>query len=1270
MIHLDSRTGEKEKIYELINNTIDKPNFELECLFYLNPSPEQIRNPSITHTNLISIVKRYKNNPNFISKTNERLAITFPRENVKYGNVRILIKNTGAIKNYCNNENLSLIRNSIDFEYKTSPKGLNRVAVSNYNIRFNLKEELNFNNDEGRINELLRDINTLPKNYRYKKTFTFEKKTKDLQIDVSIVKSSIHIDKMITVKEIIEQNKLRDIEKPHDIKMAFPVWWNSIKDKPNEMVKVANSSNYFKNIKESQVFTTLPTYEVEIEYIKNKSIIPKLKNITERKDYVHGEFVNFFKEIGSVLQCIQGSFYILSNDDKLNVKNQFSKVIENSIDEKMLENKNKLSKNSRDKADYRKDKYQAQGGTKYAMNEDNDINFDTVIQDTQDTQEGGIKHINGNNDYNSDDEDRSNMSSNIEHIKGGADSESDNEDGENKDSKNKDEDRENSADEDGKNETNSGNEDGVNSDNGDNGDNENTQIGGAKKLAELKFKINKQFQYKNIFFGPMIVDLLHNNSLKIDPSAIPDPKSNTNIHINYLVTDKTDGERHLLFFDNTGKAYGIDRESTIKYFGMIIPSLANTILDGEFINRSYEDHILNNFYVFDSYIFKGENVMIKPFLFSKKGGKNGRYDTIIEAMRLFNEGTNITQLNTKLPFILYKKEYYQGDTPASYKMRMEKGQKTGGDIKSLMSENCESILNKMNVKYGGYLDVGHLFPYKTDGLVFHPDTLSVFQKSMDDYIENPFKAGRWLNNYKWKSQSNLTIDFRINIIKEMGTSRPAYKYFGDKKFVLVYLMTSINKSTNIQNTDNNKLNFYLINNGIKIQNLPNEIKFFATNPFVGYYDSDGKEQNNMGEAYFEVDGNDNIMCRDGGLITDGIICECAYDLSSEQQFRWIPERLRADKLRPNAYMTANTSWLLINKPITKDYLSGKSYGNVKQLTGEKALKDMEYYSTNQKEELLTKPLQKCNNFVKDYLIQRALSGYTKPNVMDLAVGEFGDLHKYVKQNVNYFVGLDINEHNLNNPETGAATRLMNLQNKNAQYAKFAEKAMLILGTATKNIANADCVFDTINKYYLDVLYGRSKGNSSKLRKMEGIGLDGFDVITCMYAIHYMMDNENALDNFLRNVSENLNDQGYFIGTCLDGMEILKELGGKKEINGEIDGKSVFFIRKEKEGADAYKNITVGNKITVFFETFASAFSENLVNKSYLKEKAKTHNLKLVEFKSFLDEPGNMLSRYETDGDGDKKMIRENVKKIRSSNAMMMWAKFNSYFIFQKVRSKD
>ena len=255
MIHLDARSGEKDKILELINSSIDKPNYELECLFY--DDINNIRNPKINHSNFMSLLKRYKSNPNFITKTNERLTLSL--DNEKYSNVRILIKGSGAIKNYCNNENINLIRNNVDFEFKSTPKGLNRVQVNNYNFRFNLKEENNFNNDDSRINDILREIKDIPKSYRYKKIFSFQKKTNDFQVDISIVKSSTLLDnKFLTVKEVIEQKKERDVEKPKDIKTNYTTWWNSIKDKPTELVKIKNSMNYFKTIKESNVFTNLP----------------------------------------------------------------------------------------------------------------------------------------------------------------------------------------------------------------------------------------------------------------------------------------------------------------------------------------------------------------------------------------------------------------------------------------------------------------------------------------------------------------------------------------------------------------------------------------------------------------------------------------------------------------------------------------------------------------------------------------------------------------------------------------------------------------------------------------------------------------------------------------------------------------------------------------------------------------------------------------------------------------------------------------------------
>jgi hypothetical protein len=1229
MIRLDSHTGEKEQILELLNHTINDSNLELECL--INNSDDRF-NPSIKHNDFISILKRYKGRPDFEAKESVRLAIDFP-ENSKYKGIRVLVKGLGAVNSYCNNENINLIRNSVDFEMKTKPKFKNtRVIIPNYNIKFNLKLEQNFNNDDAKINELLRDWNTLPKNFRYKKTFSFIQKTKDFQIDLSIVKSSTVIDRFMTVKDVLENNWLTYVTKPADAKTSFINWWNSVKDKPTEQVMLKNASSYHKTVKESGVFTNKPKYEVEVEYIKNKEFNinkKKFSNIEERKAYLQGEFVNFFKHIGSILQCIQGSLNIISNSDKADIKKKFIKVViasakvsfleeefkKNRFVEKNRSKNNEKSSNDEKKQQKRKNiqvklksKKDSQSGggveddTKAiaSINSDNELEYDTETEDESDTKIYG----GGTNDTtdNITDDDQNNSI-----LEGGAFH---------------------------------GNK-------------------GARGAEAFANQLEELLNRKGIFFGPLIVDLTHNNALQIDQSAIPDAKSNTNIHINYLVTDKTDGDRNLLFFDESGNVYGIDRENGIKSFGCIMPSLANSILDGEYISRSEEDKVINNFYIFDSYIYKGENVMHKPFLFNKT---DGRHNCMIEAAKYASSGNNITQSNPRLPFILYKKDYLPSDSPRSYeKLRMDEGEIP------LISENCSKLLNRMNVKYGGFLEVGHLYTYKTDGLVFLPNNLGVFQKSEDDYIKNPFISSRWDNNYKWKPADHLTIDFKIEYIKEMETSKLSYKYFGDKKYLLVNLLSKVwhNKPK-----DNNKLNFYLLNSGLKLQSIPEDFKFFATNPFIGTYDSEGELQNNMSEAYFEVDKNDNLVCENGDLLTNGIICECSYDRENMgEQFRWKPQRIRADKTAANAYRTANAAWSLINDPITKEQLcclkENEKYNNDENEKGndkEVNLETANYYTANKNMEVLTTPFNKFASHVKSYLIERWLTGYIKPKVLDLAVGKLGELHKYTMIGVNTLVGIDISEDSINNEIDGAATRMVNMSANNPAIAKLADKTMLLVGTAVKNIANGECVRDNINKYYLDVLYGRAKGNTPKLKKMAGVALDGFDMITCMYAIHYMFNNESDLDSFLQNVSENLLDQGYFIGTCLDGMSILKEMGRRNEIIGDIDGKTVFFIRKN-DGDEAYKDITVGNKITVFYEKFAGYFPENLVNISYLKEKAKGHNLKLIEFRTFLEEPGNMLSQY-----GASNM--KNERLIKQSEAMMTWAKFNCYFVFQKIRGKE
>jgi hypothetical protein len=1223
MIRLDSRASEKEQIFELIGAAIDNKDYELECLFN-NPSMRggggNRSYYNVSHDNFMSILKRFKANPEFEVKTQSRLAITFPDSNPRMRGVRVLVKGQGAINAYCNADSFSAIINSVDLEMKTRPKTrLVSLEIPNYNIKFNLKQEVNFNNDTARVRDIQREWPDVMKNYRYKKTFSFLHKGGDFQVDVSIVKASTSIDRFITVEEVIKNNLIRSVIKPGDVRMGFGSWWRSIENRPDEKVLVRNGSDFFKNIKESSVFTNAPTYEVEVEYIRNKAVDkPRFKNIDARKEYITREFQGFFRYIGAVLQCIQGSNYILSNDEKAIVLRSFSKVVLDSITEDLLVDSGKTDDTHAD-ANRRARTHKAQmkmqrGG--FELDMDGDINFTQVTEGQSDDNKivgrieepekeeqsgGGYGRVDTDDDTSSEDATSDDPdleeSSSDGHLDKGRD-----------------------------------------------------QAGGARRIAELKSLITRQFQQKGIFFGPLIVDLSANQAMKLDPEALPDIPTNTNIQINYLVTDKTDGDRNLMFIDSKGVVYGIDRESNIKSLGLVMPSLRDTILDGELVSRSEDGRVLNNFYIFDAYIYQGTCIMHRPFLI---GRSEGRHHAIVEVVKYFETGNNIIQTNEKLPLLIYKKDYLPGNSARTYEALDLEAQ-------SQMQLNCERLLNKMNQEYGGYLEVGHLFPYKTDGLVFLPNNMGVFQNkegaSAFGNNGHPFRASRWNLNYKWKPADLLTIDFRVDFIKSMDKGvhgKAVYEYRGDQKYVRVQLKTAIYQN---RQEDNNALNFYLLNSGVKLQSLPESYPFFAVNPFLGEFESDGVMKNYMSDALFPVDVNDNVYCDSGDILTDGQIVECAYARDmKEEQMRWHPHRVRADKQSPNSYLVAAASWYLINNPITQDFLSGvesETEGN---------LENVVYYSDNKETTFLTKPLNDFNTgFVKSYLINRALTGYIRPKVLDLAIGKFSDMSKYVHGGVNTLVGIEIGYDGLNNPVDGASKRMLEWAKRSPAVAKLAERTMLIVGDATKNILNGECSRDNLNRYYLDVLYGRMPGNTPKLKKLEGVALEGFDVVSCMYAIHYMMDNEDMLDAFLRNVSENLLDQGYFIGTCLDGMGVLKEMGRSQELSGVIGDKTIFKIKKIDSEADSYKHITVGNKVLVYYEKFAGQFTENLVNMSYLRERARAHNLKLLEYRTFLEEPGNLLSQFEI-------THKREAARIREEDALMTWAGFNAYFIFQKVR---
>ena len=367
-------------------------------------------------------------------------------------------------------------------------------------------------------------------------------------------------------------------------------------------------------------------------------------------------------------------------------------------------------------------------------------------------------------------------------------------------------------------------------------------------------------------------------------------------------------------------------------------------------------------------------------------------------------------------------------------------------------------------------------------------------------------------------------------------------------------------------------------------------------------------------------------------------------------------------------MLFRSIWEQIHNPITSNWLT----------TGQpdEGAKDLYYSSADVKR--VSEPVKKFNNFVKGLVINYGLSGWSKPAVLELASGEMGDYAKYLMNGAATLVGLEIVADNIHNRKKGAAARLAKFMSRSPADKKLVGRTLLIQGDMSKNIANGEAATDALNRYYLDVLYDRAEPNSPKLHKLRNVGLEGFHMISCMYAIHYMFSNEGTLRAFLVNVSENLRENGYFVGTCLDGPTVLASIpADESKITMESKGTTIFTIEKMEE--IDYSQITTGQTVNVFFETFAKMTPEYLVNMSYLEKLASEYGLVLVSSGLFTSEQKIALAADEEVA--DRQLVLDKLldtygmddtrnaalaDEIKKTPALKQWADYQRYFIFRKV----
>ena len=791
--------------------------------------------------------------------------------------------------------------------------------------------------------------------------------------------------------------------------------------------------------------------------------------------------------------------------------------------------------------------------------------------------------------------------------------------------------------------------------------------------------------YSSNFIGPSSFTLqLENVSPINENSVIP------NIRKDFIVTDKADGDRHLLYVNETGKVYLINTNMKVIFTGAKTNNeeTFNSLIDGELILHDKDGKFINLYAAFDIYYKNKVDLRKHPFMTNyekekdKSKSKKDEKDPRFLILKSFIEHINIVSIlqpnekQTGLKSIVEKVKKNMVNSPLRI-MCKKFYPENFNSASSNIFDGCNTILSKVR---------NDLFEYTTDGLIFTHAFYGVGANNINEC--GPLTKITWEYSFKWKPPQYNTIDFLVTTIKNKDNSEVVKNLFEDglsasacvqlNSYKQIQLRCSFNENRHgfidpCQDViDDNLPEYKAIEDYSNRESKP--VQFYPTTP----YDPNAGICNIM----LKDDGNNKkqMFSEEGELIEDNTIVEFSYDLSKEEGWRWKPLRVRYDKTTEmrqgaqqfgNAYHVANDNWKSIHYPVTEEMISTGM--NIPDLVVDEDI----YYNIKSKN-FKTEGLKNFHNlYVKKMLIKSvSKQGDT---LIDFACGKAGDLPKWIAARLSFVFGIDISKDNLENRLDGACARFLKArrQNKNMPYALF------VNGNSAFNIKNGSGMLNDKAIQITNAVFGNGTKDSDKIGKgvsrQYGKGADGFNVASCQFALHYFWENPETLQGFLRNLSECTKLNGYFIGTAYDGKEIFKLL--KKKSTGESvqiieDGKKIWEIVKGYN-SDTFEDdsSSIGYRIDVYQESINQLLPEFLINFDYLNRIMELYGFKLVD----RDEAQN-LGLPEASGLFSElfMMMMEEVKRnkfkendLGDATKMTDFEKkisfLNRYFVYKKIR---
>jgi len=670
----------------------------------------------------------------------------------------------------------------------------------------------------------------------------------------------------------------------------------------------------------------------------------------------------------------------------------------------------------------------------------------------------------------------------------------------------------------------------------------------------------------------------------------------------YNITDKADGSRALLIVARNGYIYLVDNRETVYATNRRLDAadtaeFAGAILDGEWVTQDKTGKPINHYYAFD--IFngrKGEDVSGRPFLVRAETGAT-RLAALTDAV-----GTISKAMETV------------AHIPDDQKLKIDmKTFQTPADPTDPVGifHIAAEVLDR----------VAATAPYHTDGLIFTPNAMPMM------------KFGTWRSQLKWKPASQNSVDFLVITEKELDKAgRPTQvdakiaRDNGSEIVISKALGLFVASSADPALEDprdtvlNNRPYPSARGNGYRKTIFSPEppdpmaaVCYVAIN--AGAIDAAGASA--VTSVLRQGNSDDSIICvGSGDPIRSHTIVEMVYHPERPEGWRWEPMRVRWDKTEQfsngdmsamNNERVANDIWKSIHEPVTEYMIRNGSITQERMEASGAAASTGAYYKRkpSQRDLFKVRGLADFHNQYVKTLILLSKTIRTGSAVLDMSVGQAGDLHKWIHARVGWVLGCDIALTGLTDNKNGAYRRYLD------QKARRRVPSMIFVqADSTKPYADGSAGITPLDRMLLRTLWGENEESAppAALELRGRASKDRFDVASLMFTLHYFFEDVSKVNGWLKNLASTVKVGGFFVGCCFDGDEVLRLLrqtpvgGVKRGVEDETDVWTIKRLYEDDMLTLPATDAGVGKAIDVNFASIGAAHTEYLVSFPYLTKR--------------------------------------------------------------------